>query len=129
MDGLKSVNPVAEGLEEAGQDFEDFRSKHSKIWKALARITKPILVLGSVAQAAVSFTPFAPASLVPGAAMHIVESAAQIFHTYDQTAELFENISDALERFEVYDRADPKAELQKRITRIFCKTIEIIGES
>lgn len=128
-DKLMTFDDLKAEVEQSGQGFANAYSKHSAIWNTLESISKPVVALSSVAQSAVGLTPFAPASLVFGAAMHLMKSAQKVKGTYDQISAVFDDIDDAFQRIAEYSKDGLDPGLKLKVGKIFCKSIELIGES
>src|SRR5271168_4959059 len=127
---LKTLDDLESLIESKGEDFKNFRGRNQKLWGTLKKLSQPLIALSSIVSGAISLTPYAPASLIFGAGLYLIESAHGVSGAYDEVDGVLTKISLALERFDEYrqfDHLDPR--LKRRIVEIFCKSIEIIGHS
>jgi hypothetical protein len=70
-------------LNKTERSFRLFREKRAKLSRRLKACMKPFLALSSMVSAAVSASPFAPASAVLGAVCFILQAAEDVSEIYD----------------------------------------------
>ena len=128
-DKLMTFDDLKGEVEQSSQGFANTYGKQSAIWNTLESLSRPVVALSSVAQSAVGLTPFAPASLVFGAVMHLIKSAQKVKGSYDQVGAVFDDVNDAFQRIAEYSKDGLDPELKLNVGKIFCKSIELIGES
>ena len=129
LQGLNSFDDLSRNIESTDKDFQNFRRKNVKLWSTLSKLCQPVMALSGITSNVVALSPYAPASLIFGAAMHLIEAGQKVSGAYDEISGVFTNISLALERFDEYRAKDLDPKLKNRIAEIFCKTIEIMGHT
>ena len=70
---LQTTDDLLIQLQARQQAFGDWRRHHQKTWRFLSTCMRPVELLGNMASQAVSLSPFAPASLVLGAAFFLID--------------------------------------------------------
>ncbi|KAJ5362685.1 hypothetical protein N7541_003529 [Penicillium brevicompactum] len=110
----------------ANADFH--RHQGESIWPTLARILAPFQTLGTVATSALSLTPFAPASLILGATLHLVNVTRQMIEAYSTIGNILEQIADIMDRLKIHNEAQVmRAELRDYVQQMMGVIVEVLG--
>ncbi|KAL5332733.1 hypothetical protein BJX70DRAFT_407031 [Aspergillus crustosus] len=102
---------VDEVLEEIRRKHDDDEEKHKKYRAAkdvISRTGNFIMVLGGIAAQGASMV-FAPSSLCFNAISYLIETGAKYKRIFSSLTELFQRISDVLERCKIYMRMPAEA--------------------
>ena len=106
MKNLQSMADLESHLDEEKHKFESFRKKRAKLYNALSKAIRPILVVSSITKDSMQNTPIGPACAVLGATMYLVGSASGVSQVYDQIEELFEKLHSFTLRLQEYIAVD-----------------------
>ncbi|KAK4935715.1 hypothetical protein LTR66_015424, partial [Elasticomyces elasticus] len=107
----------------------DFHHRQGEsIWPTLARILAPFQTLGTVATSALSLTPFAPASLILGATLHLVNVTRHMIEAYSTIGNILEQIADIMDRLKIHNEAQVmRAELRDYVQQMMGVIVEVLG--
>ena len=126
---LRSVDDLKDTIERQTERFGTFRSEHRRIFSALASCIKPLEPILEIVQQGLGNTTYAPASVVFGAATHLLQACDSVSKAYDGIEELFERMKDITMRLKEYDGADMESSLQAKMTDILAYFLDIIGKA
>ncbi|PLN86860.1 hypothetical protein BDW42DRAFT_157855 [Aspergillus taichungensis] len=110
-------------LAECDESFKN-HARTSKFWSILDRILAPFEVTGKILNAVVGATPFAPASLILGSCLHLMETARKFSASYQSIQGFLNRIAGTLDRMSVHQEARIDAPLR----RILVVTIALVSE-
>lgn len=100
----------------------------ASIWPSVARILGPFQTLGTVTSSAVSLTPFAPAALILGATLHLVNVTRQVIEAYGSIGDILEQIADIVDRLKIHSEAGVmREELRVLIQKMMGVIVEVLG--
>jgi hypothetical protein len=83
------------------ESFKIFRSNHGKLTGGLKACMRPFMALSDMISAALSASPFKPASTILGAVCFVLKAAEGVPEVYSWIEELFEKIRDFTIRLDV----------------------------
>ena len=126
---LRSVDDLKDTIERQTERFNTFRSEHRRICSALASCIKPLEPILKIVQQGLGNTTYAPASVVFGAATHLLQACDSVSKAYDGIEELFDRMKDITVRLKEYDGADMESSLQAKMTDILAYFLDIIGKA
>jgi len=129
LESLRTTDDLIAHIEKTSENHGAFRSKHAKLWSQLLASMKPLEQIGTVAQAAVGLSPFAPASCLLGAVLFLVRSAQGVSDAYDCIENLLSQLQEFTGRVEEYIGGKVARKLQRKITAILATMLEIFGTS
>ena len=110
-------------LAECDENFKN-HARTSKFWSILDRILAPLEVTGKVINAVVAVTPFAPASLILGSCLHLIETARKFSASYQSIQDFLNRIAGTLDRMSVHQ----EARIDVPLRRILVTTIALVSE-
>lgn len=126
---LRDPDDLFNQLEVDHQRFMSFRGKHSKLFNAVKQTVRPFMVLASIAQSAISLSPFAPASTVLGALVFLVKAASGVSEAYDWIEQLFTKLVEFTSRLEEYLEGGMNRRLQDKVIDILSCLLEILARA
>lgn len=91
---LESPENLVKHVEGEHQKFIDSR-RRSKLASRLKVFAKPIIALSTIAQSAIGLSPFAPASVIFGAIVYLVQATSGVSDAYDWINDLFNTLGEA----------------------------------
>jgi hypothetical protein len=109
------------------ESFKLFRSKHEKLTRRLKACMKPFMALSDMISAAVSASPFAPASTILGAVCFVLKAAEGVSEVYDWIEELFDKLRDFTVRLDEYVQLGFSKGFRNKIIDIFGCLLEILA--
>ncbi|KAH7075083.1 hypothetical protein FB567DRAFT_183203 [Paraphoma chrysanthemicola] len=124
---LKQPEDLENHLLEHEKSFKRFRSQNSKLTGRLKACMRPFLVLSDMLSAAVSASPFAPASTILGAVCFVLKAADGVSEIYDWIEELFEKLLDFTVRLELYIAHELPGSLRSKIVGVLGCLLEILA--
>lgn len=113
-------------IKKANSQFYEHQGE--SIWPTVARILAPFQTLGKVTSSAISLTPFAPASLILGATLHLVDVTQNMIEAYGTIGEMLEKIAVIMDRLKIH--SEPKVirpELREYIKKMMGVIVEVLG--
>lgn len=125
----QSVDDLKDTIERETERFNTFRSEHRRIFSALASCIKPLEPIFKIIQQGIGNTPYAPASVVFGAASHLLQACDSVSKAYDGIEELFERMKDITVRLKEYDAGGMESSLRAKMTDILAYFLDIIGKA
>ena len=126
---LKSPDDLQKQLETNHNKFSSFRARHGKLTGRLKTAVQPFMALSSVASSAVSLSPFAPASMILGAVVFLVNATGGVSEAYDWIEQLFDKLGDFTVRLDEYIKGDISAHLKAKVVQILGCLLEILARS
>lgn len=126
---MQSVDDFKNTIERETERFNTFRSEHRRTYSALASCIKPLEPILNIIQQGIGNTPYAPASVVFGAASHLLQACDSVSKAYDGIEELFERMKDITVRLKEYDGGSMESSLQAKMTDILAYFLDIIGKA
>jgi hypothetical protein len=126
---LKSPDDLQKQLETNHNKFSSFRARHGKLTGRLKAAVQPFMALSSVASSAVSLSPFAPASMILGAVVFLVNATGGVSEAYDWVEQLFDKLGDFTVRLDEYIKGDISAHLKAKVVQILGCLLEILARS
>ena len=126
---MHNADDLYKQLEAEHRKFGDWRNKHSKFLIILHKAVRPFVIVSEIAQSAISFTPFAPASTVLGAVFFLVNAADGVSDACDWIEELFDKLGGFTQRLEEYVDGGMNIHLQHKVVAILSCLLEIFGRS
>ena len=126
---VQTTEGLLKQLESRDRTFSKWRNQHSRAWNFLSNCMKPVETLGDIVSSALSFTPFAPASTVLGAAFFLIQSCDNVTNAYNHIEELFATLEDFTNRLAEYTRGKIGQQLQKSVVAILTCLLQIIGRA
>ena len=127
LHSLHSYEDLEKTIEQSYGNFKGFRDKHKTFHGCLKRAMMPVQLFGALTQSALSLTPFAPASVVFGAAMYLVDAANGVSHAYDAIEKLFDSIGQSNRRFKEYAKDQIEDSLREIMVKLMCQMLEIFA--
>jgi hypothetical protein len=124
---IKTSEDLDDYLNKTEQSFRLFREKRAKLSRRLKACMKPFLALSSMVSAAVSASPFAPASAVLGAVCFILQAAEDVSEIYDWIEQLFDKLGDFTVRLDHYVQQGLPQSLRNKIIDILGCLLEILA--
>lgn len=115
-------------IERHESDFALFRSSRKKFWDVLMATMGQLQNLGNVAQAAIQFSPFAPAAVVLEAGLFLISSGAAVASTYDALETLFGRVRDITDRLDEYLKGTIDQKLHKTVVQLLSSLLDVFGE-
>ncbi|KAL3490234.1 hypothetical protein BJX62DRAFT_252146 [Aspergillus germanicus] len=103
-----SVDEVLEDIRRKQDDDEEKHKKYRAAKDVISKTGNFIMVLGGIAAQGASMV-FAPSSLCFNAISYLIETGAKYKRIFSSLAELFQRISDVLERCKIYMRLPAEA--------------------
>lgn len=129
LKAIKSPEDLEKRLQRNKEKFTSFRSKHGKLSRGVQKVLRPFTTLSTVASSALSLTPFAPASVVFGAVVFIIEAADGVSEAYDWMESFFDKLTDFTIRLEEYCRQDMGSRLTNKVVEILGCVLDIFARS
>lgn len=129
LKAIKSPEDLEKRLQRNKEKFISFRSKHGKLSRGVQKVLRPFTTLSTVASSALSLTPFAPASVVFGAVVFIIEAADGVSEAYDWIESFFDKLTDFTIRLEEYCRQDMGSRLTTKVVEILGCVLDIFARS
>src|ERR1700753_1399620 len=129
MKQLQTIVDLESHLDEEQLKFESFRKKNRKLYSALSKAIRPILVVSSIAKDSIQNTPVGPACAILGATMYLVGSASGVSQVYDQIEQLFEKLYSFTIRLQEYVTVEMGYSLRQNVVAILTCVLEIIARS
>ena len=129
LKAIKSPEDLETRLQRNKEKFTSFRSKHGKLSRGVQKVLRPFTTLSTVASSALSLTPFAPASVVFGAVVFIIEAADGVSEAYDWIESFFDKLTDFTIRLEEYCRQDMGSRLTNKVVEILGCVLDIFARS
>lgn len=127
LQSLHSDEDLKEKIEQSHSEFQAFRDKHKKFRGCLKSAVKPVQLFGALTQSALSLTPFAPASVVFGAATYLVDAAKGVSNAFDAIEKLFDRIGQSNRRFKGYAQDEIENSLREIMVKMMCQMLEIFA--
>jgi hypothetical protein len=124
---IKTSDDLEDYLNKTEQSFKLFREKRAKLSRRLKACMKPFLALSGMVSAAVSASPFAPASAVLGAVCFILKAAEDVSEVYDWIEQLFDKLGDFTVRLDHYVQQGLPQSLRNKIINILACLLEILA--
>ncbi|KAF1913085.1 ankyrin repeat-containing domain protein [Ampelomyces quisqualis] len=124
---LKTPESLEAYLEKHESSFRLFRTKHGKLTKRLMTCIKPFMTLSDMISAAVSASPFAPASTVVGAVCFVLKAAEGVSEVYDWIEELFDKLRDFTVRLDKYAQGVFPEGFRDKVVEIFGCILEVLA--
>ena len=126
---FKSLDDLKHAVDNERAQFDDFRSRHGKLYSALAKSMSPMQSVLKVIQDGLGNTPYAPANAVFGAASYLLQACSLVSKAYDGIEELFERMHDITVRLHEYEYGNMEASLQAKMTDILAYFLDIFGRA
>lgn len=126
---LHSPEDLHGHLEADYHKFGKFREKHSKLSNTLSKAMRPFMVVSGAVSSALSVTPFAPASVVLGSVLFLLDAAGGVSEAYDWIEQLFDKLGGFIQRFEEYVQGEINTHLQQKVIAILACLLEILALS
>ena len=126
---LKDPEDLEKELERDRDRFTSFRAKHGKLTGRLKKAIKPLTALSNAASSAISNSPFAPASVVLGAVVFVVQAADGVSEAYDWIDQLFDKLGDFTVRLNEYCKEGISPHLGTKVVQILGCLLEILARS
>ncbi|KAF3005733.1 hypothetical protein E8E13_006435 [Curvularia kusanoi] len=114
------------GQQEA--EFSQFRSSHKKFWSVLRETMGQLQNIGGIAQAALQFSPFAPAAVIVQAGLGLVRAGAAVSETYDDLETLFRTVRDITDRVDEYLQGPIDDKIHRVLIRLLTSLLDAFGE-
>jgi hypothetical protein len=124
---LKTPEDLEAHITKNEQSFNLFRSKHGKLTGRLKACMKPFMVLSDIISAAVSASPFAPASSVLGAVFFVLKAAEGVSEVYDWIEELFDKLRDFTVRLDEYVQLGLSKGFRDKIIDVLGCLLEVLA--
>lgn len=124
---LKSPEALEVHLEQHEKSFKSFRSKHGKLINRLKACMKPFMALSDVVSAALSASPFSPASTILGAVCFVLKAADGVSEVYTWIEVLFDKLRDFTVRLQAYIEQGLPQGMRSKIVDIFGCMLEILA--
>ncbi|PKY00102.1 hypothetical protein P168DRAFT_307751 [Aspergillus campestris IBT 28561] len=115
-------------LGECDEGFKN-HSRTSKFWSILDRILAPFEVTGKILNAVMAATPFAPASLILGSCLHLMETARKFSASYQSIQEFLNRIAGTLDRMAIHQEARIDAPLRRILVQAIALVSEVLVEA
>lgn len=115
-------------IEQHEADFARFRSSRRRFWDVLMATMEQLQNLGNIAQAALQFSPFAPAAVVLEAGLFLISSGAAVAGTYDALETLFRTIKDITGRLDEYLKGTVDQKLHKIVVQLLSSLLDVFSE-
>lgn len=124
---LKTPGALEEHLDKSEKSFKLFRSRHGKLTSRLRACMKPFMALSDMISAAVSASPFAPASTILGAVCFVLKAADGVSEVYDWIEGLFGKLHNFTTRLDEYVQHGLPKGFRDKIVAIFGCMLEILA--
>jgi hypothetical protein len=118
-----------EAIEQHERDFSRFRNSNRKFWDVFKTTMTQLRKLGQAAQAGIGLTPFAPATVILGAGLFLVDCGSAVADTYESLEDLFKRIRDIADRLDEYSQGTIDHKLRKVITTLLCTVLDVFCEA
>jgi fungal STAND N-terminal Goodbye domain/AAA domain len=127
---LESPENLAEHVKGEQKKFIESR-RRSELASRLKVVAKPIIALSTVAQSAIGLSPFAPASVIFGAIVYLVQATSGVSDAYDWIDDLFDKLgeSDFAIRLSLFCENGVHPRLHAKIVEILVCLLEILAIS
>ncbi|KAL6716248.1 hypothetical protein ACLMJK_005814 [Lecanora helva] len=126
---FKTLGELEGAIEKENRRFGSFRNEHRKVYSALKSCIAPMEPILGLVQKGIGNTPYAPASVVFGAAAYLLQSCTAVSKSYDGIEELFQQMSNITVRLKEYEFKNLESSLSKKITDILAFFLDIIGKA
>ena len=126
---FENLGDLEHAINGGKERFGAFRSEHRRVYSALKKCIAPMEPILEIVQKGIGNSPYAPASVVFGAASYLLQACTTVSKSYDGVEELFWQMSDITLRLKEYESKNVESSLYKKVTDILAFFLDIMGKA
>lgn len=124
---LSSLSDLQKAVDESSRSLDAARNRHRGLTEPLRKCLAPLEPILQLTEAGVGMTPFAPAGLIFGASLHLLQSCKGVRECYDGLESLLERISGITTRVSKYIEMPSDEAIRESIVKILTDIMVMLG--